>query len=136
MFNKFGRRDPRRFGRKPLSNESYVDAVIRNIRECGQHICGVHDPNNVDPLFFYTMGNSFSSDPPVVLFCFWKSCLGGVILNIVSYQMNRCPEFRDSVLSHKISYHWGFLGLDEETPIALRVMSGFLEDVVRDNYVC
>ena len=136
MFNKFGRRDSKGFGRKPLSNNSYVNTVVRNIRECGQHVCGVRDPNNVDPLFYYTIGNSFTSDAPVEFFCFWKSDLGGVILNMVSYQMNRCPEFRDSVLSHEISYHWGFLGLNEETPIALRVMSGFLEDVVRDKYVC
>ena len=56
MFNKFGRRDPKGFGRKPLSNNSCVNTVIRNIRKCGQHVCGVRDPNNVDPLFFYTIG--------------------------------------------------------------------------------
>lgn len=129
-------RSSRGFGRKPNPWDTYHSAVIHNIREYGQHICGVHDPIGNDPSFFYTIGNSYDAVPPVELFCFWKSPIGSGILKIVSYQMRTSPEFCEKVFSQDISYHWGFLGLDEEVPVALRQVSGLLDRVVKEKYVC
>ena len=133
---KSSNRKPKGFGRQSFSHGRYVDAVIQNIQQCGQHVCSVYDPDNIDPSFFYTIGNSFASQPPVELFSFWKSGIGGFLLNCVSFRMKYDSKFCESVLSQEISYHWGFLGMEEETPIALRVVSGLLERIVRDKYVC
>jgi len=124
------------FGQKPNSLDAYHSAVIRNIHEYGQHICGVHDPRGNDPNLFYTIGNSYDAVPPVELFCFWKSNIGSGILTMVSYLLKTSPEFCEKVFSQEVTYHWGFLGLDEEVPIALRQISGLLERVAKDKYVC
>lgn len=133
---KYSNRKSRGFGQKPNSWNAYHSAVIHNIREYGQHVRGVHDPSGFNPSFFYTIGNSYDAVPPVELFTFWESEIGDCLLKMVSYQMRTSPEFCEKVFSQEISYHWGFLGLDEETPIALRVMSGLLDRVVREKYVC
>lgn len=129
-------RKSRGFGQKPNSLDAYHSAVIHNIREHGLHVCGVHDPSGNDPNFFYTIGNSYDALPSVELFTFWKSDIGGGLLNMVSYQMRTSPEFCETVFSKEVSYHWGFLGSNEEVPIALRRVSGLLERVVREKYVC
>jgi hypothetical protein len=111
-------------------------SVISNIREDGRHVFGVSDPKGDDPLYFYSVGNSSTSNPPVEFICFYQSMFGAALLQCVANEMKCDSEFSDRVLSSDLSYHFDFLGGegDDDVPLAIRKLSGFREQIVREKY--
>ena len=117
-----------------MKKSQYVNAVISNVRTNGRHITSVVDPEGADPSYFYSVGNSLNSTPPVELICFYYSSFGAILLDEVASWIGEDQRRVDDVLNNGISYVHGFLGEDESVPIVVKHLAGLTATVVYEKY--
>ncbi len=113
--------------------------TIEDILERGRGIIGVKDPNPTEsrvPTFFYSIGNSYYGETPLEFICFWHTPTGAKAINYVAELLLKNPVYLRSVLDNEVTITGTQDLFDSGVDVALRPLTGVLEDIVRDRFVC
>lgn len=132
-----------------MSHESYFENQIETIQRSGRMIQGVFDPEGEETTFLYSIGNSYKKSNAFQneYLLFSDTDFGAIIINMVA---DHIDEEMIVLPTDEVTYLPGLLEgvvcvqeawskeveMGEDHCIAIRPISGLLEKITRDRYVC